>query len=289
MTWGPGTGARRRGSLVAPLAALGLVVALGGCGSSEPAAEEPGLVIPGSTVTIGTDPPEPTTAAEPTVPTAPTTVPATPSTPPVAGTPVASANLVGRLAAGMTPTSTVTVTTSDGTTDVLAATYRYLGPDQAFLPDCSVQVLDGAGGLAEYRRVGDDVFYRTADDPAWQQWSAGAAPPAAEPVLAEAAELSLLAALAAELDSATGTTTDPAGPTDVGGTPVESYRWTVDSAALLLAGEPDLPSGPVDVRAALDASGRPVRLERTFADGSVLVDTYTGWGEPVSIDDPLAG
>ncbi|MCW2815017.1 MAG: LppX LprAFG lipoprotein [Nocardioides sp.] len=274
---------------------VGLVLAvtgpwLVGCGGGDaPGATPTPVVIPGSTVTVGT---EAVTTAPPTEPTSePTRRPRrTPSpTPSVTPTDVLPAGAVATVeellelvGAAVGAFETVRLTVADGSpVGAAVADHRYLGGNDFVagldvLPDQPVQV----------RRVGGTLYAKIGAEP----WVVPPVP--AEDDTAALADLprwDVLADLRAALSGATGF--EPLGPADVDGTAVQSYAFTVDAAGLADGAQvPDLLSGPVETTFSVDEDGLPVRVDQLFVEtGQLLRTDYSAWGLEVVVAAPRVG
>lgn len=256
--------------LVLGLAAPGLAA----CGGEPSEATPTPVVIPGSTVTIGTEENPGTTATPESTPTATPT--ATPT-----GSVATADELIQTIGGAMVEEPTVRVTTSSG--DVVAgeADYAYLaGPDY---------VTRASGGpVQEYRRIGDTLYFLPDGTEQWQVYTPGEAPADLEPVLGEALAYGLLDDLLKQLQAAQDFAFAADGPTELDGTPVETYSYTLEPTDLVVdpASAALLPEGPIEVLLSIDEQGLPVRIARTLGDGSDLTDVYSAYGEPVTVEAP---
>lgn len=263
MTWGWRTAAP------ALLLAAGSVLA--GCSDGQPTTSgAPGVVIPGSTVTIGSEPVEPAEPSESVTPSATETpveqVPATSTT---------AVELRDRVAAGVTPSVTATVIVGDGTATSVVADYRFIPADapvfQATVGDAEVRLVDGA----LYTRSGADAPWATGAD--------------ATPDLADYATWNLLVDLRVLLDGAEDFVGAPSVTID--GVGYETYTFTVDATVAAASTQvPDGETGTATVTFSIDSADRPVRVDQQLADSGLLVRTdYTGYGEPVAVEAPDVG
>lgn len=259
--------------LVLGLAAPGLAA----CGGEPTEATPTPVVIPGSTVTIGTEENPGTTVTPETTPTE------TPTSTPT-GSVATADELIRTIGGAMGQEPTVRVTTSSGDVAAGEADFDYLAG-----PDYVTRAADGP--VQEYRRIGDTLYFLADGTDQWQVYTPGEAPAELEPVLSEALAYGLLDDLLQQLQAAQDFAFAADGPTELDGTPVETYSYTLDPTDLVVdpASAALLPDGPVGVLLSIDDQGLPVRIARTLGDGSDLTDVYTAYGEPVTVETPEVG
>lgn len=273
MSWG------RRTSVLVALGALGpLLVACGDEGAPD-AAPTP-VVIPGSTVTIGTEPSAPTTdlpttepTTEPTTKPAPTTAPPTTAppttTPPSQPTTVSSARLLAAVSAAVGTFDSVHVSTADGAVTV-ESDHQVLagGSDYA-------AVVTTDGRPVELRRVGSTLYSRSGGG-AFATYVEGQPAPEGD-LVPQYLAWDVLGDLRTTLLAATRITVVNS----------RTFRWSVPWSAL--EGSPNLGgTGEARVTLEIDGIGLPVRIE--YADDTAPVSlTYSKWGDPVTVEAPPAG
>ena len=271
--------------------ALVLVTAgLSGCGGDgTPQATPTPVVIPGSTVTVGTEPV--TTAPPPTEPTRepprrprkPTPTPTATPTPQLPeGSVATAAELLELVGSAVGAFETVRLTVADGSpAGAAVADHRYLGGNDFVarldvLPDEPVEV----------RRVAGTLYVKVGAEP----WVVPPVPDEDDTAaLADLPRWDLLADLRAVIGGATEF--EPLGRADVDGAAVQSYTWTVDAAGLLDGAQvPDTLSGAVEVSFAVTDEGLPVRVDQRFVEtGQLLRTDYDAWGLPVVVAAPRVG
>ncbi|MEO9325275.1 hypothetical protein ABFT23_17410 [Nocardioides sp. C4-1] len=277
MTW--------RWRAVAPALLLAAGSVLAGCSDGQPTvANATSPVIPGSTVTIGSEPAAVRTAeAEPSEspgssePSEPST-PETSSSPPVAVTLTTARQLLERVADGMVTSAggayTVHVSIGDGEVPAAEADHVYF-PAEA-------SDYQAAVGATEIRRTGGTVYARSGPG---APWVSGDGVP---DDLAAYAAWDLLTDLRLPLEAAEGFGAVPAVTVD--GTAYDTYTFTVEASAVASVPQvPDDATGAVDVTFSIDASGKPVRVDLALADGSLVRTDYTGYGAPVVVEAPAVG
>lgn len=262
--------------------ALLLLVASGpwlvGCGDDEPAEATPTpIVIPGSTVTIGTEagpvPSVAPTSREPSEP--PTSEPTRSVADP--GSVAGVDDLLAVVAGAVQGLRSVHLSVGTETGSVIEADHRYAEGDDY------VAVLRVSAEPIEARRVGGAFYLRAAPD---EPFAEVAADQPLEGVLGALRTWDVVGDLAAALTGVTGFTV--VGPGDVDGTAVRTFAWTVDAAGLVASATvPDELTGPVEVTVSVDAEGLPVRVDERFVDSDQLLRTdYSAWGEPVEVAAP---
>jgi hypothetical protein len=281
MSWG------RRTSV---LVALGVTAPLlTGCGGSQPQQAEPTpVVIPGSTVTIGTEPSGPVTDATTAPTTAPTTEPTSELTPEPTETTSTPAEQ---------PRPTSSPTSSPGVrsagrllTKVAKAVGRYdsvhvTTTDAGVSVESDHQILAGGsdyqalvttdGRPVELRRVGTTLYSRSGGG-AFATYVEGQAAPQGDLAPAYLA-WDVLGDLRTTLLSATRfEAEDPL-----------TYRWRIPWSAL--EGSPNL-GGTGDARVTLEVTGNGLPMRIEYADDTAPVTlTFSSWGDPVSVPAPTAG
>ena len=259
---------------------------LAGCGSgsAQDASPTP-VMIPGSSVTIGTEPGgqvtrEPTelpATTDPAVPTEPT-VPTETTAPAPTGD-----DLVARVGGAMGGFDTVRVAVSDATSaprltidlDYASGALAAQVAATEALPAFTVRRVEGS----TYVDAGPGFVEVPADQ--LGQDTTG--------LLAPLVAFDLLGDLKAVLVGSTDLTA--LGETEVEGIAVEQLGLTVDAAALaqpsLLA--PGTSAGPVQVVLAVTAGGLPVRLDVQLPDGTTARLGLSGYGDPVDVAVPPTG
>lgn len=138
----------------------------------------------------------------------------------------------------------------------------------------------------------DDILYVGDPDNPQQPVSSDDVRPGAGGSLPSLFAWSPLLDLRAVLQSAGAVSA--AGPTEIDGDPVTSYRFSTDLDALpqpsVIVPEPE--SGSASATLSLDADSLPVRLKISY-DGALgattVVLTYADWGATVDISVPAAG
>ncbi|MDO9454496.1 hypothetical protein [Nocardioides sp.] len=269
MSWG-----RRTAALVVLATTSTWLVGCGTTGGPEGADPTP-VVIPGSTVTIGTD------AATPVVGSpSPDTTSGAPGEGGSVTTVEALFTKVGGAMGGFD-----SVHLAVGTADepsVIEANHHYLSGGS----DYSAVITAIADQPVEARRVGGTFYLQSATDGPFTE---------IDPADVAADDTSVIGALPGwdvlgDLAAVLGEGADFAagGPGDVDGTPVQSFTFTADAADLVPSAQvPDDLTGAVEVTFSIDEAGLPVRVDEDFADGDrVLRTDYSGWGDPFTVEVP---
>lgn len=235
------------------------------------------MVIPGSTVTIGTEPSPPPTAS---------TAPPESSTATAVPRPTGD-ELVRLVGDQMIDYSTVHVDVSDGTSP----------------PDITIDLDYDSGDLVallappaqgfsttSVRRVGDTVYVDTGDGSDIVAAPLGDVDAGSSGDGPAVAVFDLVANLRATLAGASRIASTGAG--EIGGRTVEQYSLTIDAGDLLQPSfiVPDETAGPVAVVLSVNADGLPVRVEYDApAPGTVIRLDLSAWGDPVTVEAPDVG